>query len=314
MYVITGGAGFIGSNIAAALDQQGADIVISDWMGANDFKWRNIAKRRLLDIIPPEATGAFLDANREKIAGVFHMGAISTTTETDIDAIVRNNFRLSIDLWTWCSQANIPLVYASSAATYGDGREGFLDRFDADYLSRLRPLNRLWVEQGPVRPLGPACGRDRRVRVPRAGRVSNSSTSTGRTNITRAASARSPLSCTRRSASPVGSVCSAPRTPTIPTAASCAILSGSGTVSEWRSGRFRNRARNPAFTMSVPEQRDPFSRWRKSCSRKWASLPTSSSSISRLHYGANINIIPVEASISCDRRVMRRRRPASKMG
>ena len=115
--------------------------MISDWMGASDFKWRNIAKRRLFDIIPPEATGAFLDANQAKIGGVFHMGAISTTTETDIDAIVRNNIRLSIDLWTRCSQAKIPLVYASSAATYGDGREGFLDRFDADYLSRLRPLN-----------------------------------------------------------------------------------------------------------------------------------------------------------------------------
>src|SRR5271166_3516459 len=56
VYVITGGAGFIGSNIAAALDQQGADIVTSDWMGANDFKWRNIAKRRLFDIVPPDAT------------------------------------------------------------------------------------------------------------------------------------------------------------------------------------------------------------------------------------------------------------------
>jgi ADP-L-glycero-D-manno-heptose 6-epimerase len=141
VYVITGGAGFIGSNIAAALDQQGADIVVSDWMGANDFKWRNIAKRRLLDIIPPEAMRAFLEANREKIDGVFHMGAVSSTTETDIDAIVRHNIRLSIDLWTWCSGAKVPLVYASSAATYGDGREGFVDRFDADYLARLRPLN-----------------------------------------------------------------------------------------------------------------------------------------------------------------------------
>ena len=170
MYVITGGAGFIGSNIAAALDQQGADIVVSDWMGANDFKWRNIAKRRLLDIIPPEATGAFLDANREKIGGVFHMGAISTTTETDIDAIVRNNIRLSIDLWTWCSRAKVPLVYASSAATYGDGREGFLDRFDADYLSPAAAAQCLWVEQGPVRPLGPARGRDRRSMSPALGR------------------------------------------------------------------------------------------------------------------------------------------------
>jgi ADP-L-glycero-D-manno-heptose 6-epimerase len=141
VYVITGGAGFIGSNIAAVLDQQGADIVVSDWMGTNDFKWRNIAKRRLIDIITPEATGAFLEANRDQIRGVFHMGAISNTTTTDIDAIVRNNIRLSIDLWTWCARANIPLVYASSAATYGDGGEGFFDLFDAEYLARLRPLN-----------------------------------------------------------------------------------------------------------------------------------------------------------------------------
>jgi ADP-L-glycero-D-manno-heptose 6-epimerase len=141
VYLITGGAGFIGSNIAAGLDQQAADIVISDWLGTNDLKWRNIAKRRLLDIIPPEATAAFLDANHAKIAGIFHMGVISATTETDIDAIVRNNIRLSIDLWTWCTRAKVPLVYASSAATYGDGREGFLDRFDAEYLNRLRPLN-----------------------------------------------------------------------------------------------------------------------------------------------------------------------------
>ena len=180
----------------------------------------------------------------------------------------------------------------------------------------------IWAGCGRSMPMGGArlcstAGSSMRsrpaVHVPRGGPVSNSSTSMGRTNTTRAPSARSPLSCTRRSASSVGSVCSARRTPTIPTAASCAILSGSGTVSESRSGRFRNRAHNPAFTMSVPEQRDPFSSWRKSCSRKWASLPPSSSSISRLHYGANINITPVEASISCDRRVMRRHRPASKM-
>ena len=69
--------------------------------------------------------GSILDANRGKIGGVFHMGAISTTTETDIDAIVYNNIRLSIDLWTWCSGAKVPLVHASSATTYGDAREGF---------------------------------------------------------------------------------------------------------------------------------------------------------------------------------------------
>jgi ADP-L-glycero-D-manno-heptose 6-epimerase len=141
MHLITGGAGFIGSNIAAALDDAGADIVISDWLGSEDFKWRNIAKRRLYDIIPPDATGAFLEANRGRMRAIVHMGAISTTTEANVDAIVRNNIRLSIDLWGYCARERIPLVYASSAATYGDGREGFLDRLDADYLSRLRPLS-----------------------------------------------------------------------------------------------------------------------------------------------------------------------------
>lgn len=141
MYVITGGAGFIGSNIAAALDAAGDEIVIVDWLGTEGFKWRNIAKRRLADLIAPEALPGFLEGKRAKIRGVVHMGAISTTTETDVDAIVRNNFRLSVDLWRFCSGAQIPLVYASSAATYGDGAQGFLDRLDDDYLSSLRPLN-----------------------------------------------------------------------------------------------------------------------------------------------------------------------------
>jgi ADP-L-glycero-D-manno-heptose 6-epimerase len=139
--VITGGAGFIGSNVAAALDASGADLVVVDTLGSGDLKWRNIAKRRLVDLLPPADCPAFLDANRSAIRGVVHMGAISATTETDVDAIVRNNFRLSVDLWRFCAAASIPLVYASSAATYGDGRQGFEDRFDADYLGALRPLN-----------------------------------------------------------------------------------------------------------------------------------------------------------------------------
>jgi len=141
MYVVTGGAGFIGSNIAAALDDLGADVAIIDWLGTDDHKWRNIAKRRLMDIVMPENAAAFLAANSGKIQGVVHMGAISTTTEADADAIVRNNFRLSVDLWNYCAVESIPLVYASSAATYGDGANGFVDRFDNDYLSALRPLN-----------------------------------------------------------------------------------------------------------------------------------------------------------------------------
>ena len=69
------------------------------------------------------------------------MGGVSTTTETDVDAVVKSNFRLSTDLWKHCAERSIPLIYASSAATYGDGRGGFEDRADADYLSRLRPLS-----------------------------------------------------------------------------------------------------------------------------------------------------------------------------
>ena len=141
MFVITGGAGFIGSNIAAALDSSGDDIVIVDWLRSDPFKWRNIAKRRLADLVAPEDLAAFLAANRSKIQGIVHMGAISTTTETDVDAIVRNNFRLSVDVWRFCARAQIPLVYASSAATYGDGGQGFADRFDDAYFETLQPLN-----------------------------------------------------------------------------------------------------------------------------------------------------------------------------
>ncbi len=141
MFLVTGGAGFIGSNAAAALEAADADIVISDRLGMGDMKWRNIAKRRLYDIIPPQALADFLLRFRGKVRGVIHMGGVSTTTETDVDSVVASNLRLSIDLWNHCAEEGIPLVYASSAATYGDGRWGFEDRSDADYLARLRPLS-----------------------------------------------------------------------------------------------------------------------------------------------------------------------------
>ena len=141
MYVITGGAGFIGSNVAAALDERGDRLAIVDWLGDGDFKWRNIAKRRLADIVAPEERAAFFEARRGRIFGVVHMGAISTTTETDVDKIVAYNFKLSVELWKYCAVEGIPFIYASSAATYGDGSRGFGDRFDDEYLSSLRPLN-----------------------------------------------------------------------------------------------------------------------------------------------------------------------------
>jgi len=83
----------------------------------------------------------YLGGNEYGIKGVIHMGAISSTTETDVDLIFENNFRLTLDLWKWCTAHHVPFIYASSAATYGDGNHGFVDDGDVDALSKLRPLN-----------------------------------------------------------------------------------------------------------------------------------------------------------------------------
>lgn len=141
MYVITGGAGFIGSNVAYALEAKGAGpLVIVDWLGDDD-KWRNIAKRTLYDIVAPENIDGFLHENAHDVTAVVHMGAISATTERDADLIVDTNFRLSRDLWRFCATTETPFIYASSAATYGDGADGFDDDMSADALTALSPLN-----------------------------------------------------------------------------------------------------------------------------------------------------------------------------
>jgi ADP-L-glycero-D-manno-heptose 6-epimerase len=141
MYVVTGGAGFIGSNLLAALEERGdGELVVVDRLRAND-KWRNIAKREVREIVSPDHLFPFLEANKKKIRMVFHMGAISSTTETDADKIVENNFNLSCALFAWCTENAIRLVYASSAATYGDGSQGFDDDFGVTPLSLLQPLN-----------------------------------------------------------------------------------------------------------------------------------------------------------------------------
>ncbi|WP_142847292.1 ADP-glyceromanno-heptose 6-epimerase [Telmatospirillum sp. J64-1] len=141
MYVVTGGAGFIGSNIAAAIEERGdCELVVCDRLRSND-KWRNIAKRDLADIVAPEQLFDFLDANKQKLKAVIHMGAISATTETDADKIFTNNFALSMALWQWCSLHHVRFIYASSAATYGDGSEGFDDDMSRRHLAKLRPLN-----------------------------------------------------------------------------------------------------------------------------------------------------------------------------
>ena len=141
MIIVTGGAGFIGSNLVAGLEEKGlTDIVVCDVLG-NEDKWRNIGKRELRDIVRPEKLMDYLDNHAGEVEAIFHMGAISSTTETDADLIVASNFTLSRKLWKWCGEHQVRFIYASSAATYGDGTKGFSDQETPEFLANLNPLN-----------------------------------------------------------------------------------------------------------------------------------------------------------------------------
>lgn len=139
MILITGGAGFIGSNLHGALVRRGQETIVADWFGT-EGKWRNLARHPPARVIPPAELDAFLDG-RPPLEMVFHMGAVSETTATDGDLTWATNVELSRRIWEWCADRGVRLVYASSAATYGDGAQGFEDGFALPTLERLRPLN-----------------------------------------------------------------------------------------------------------------------------------------------------------------------------
>ena len=139
MLLVTGGAGFIGSNVVAALNDAGrSDVAVCDLLG-HDGKWRNLAKRQLADIVPPADLPGWLQGHR--LDAVIHLGAISETTATDGDLVIETNFRLSMRLLDWCTAHATPFIYASSAATYGDGAQGFGDDASIAALKTLRPMN-----------------------------------------------------------------------------------------------------------------------------------------------------------------------------
>src|SRR4051794_27700111 len=125
MLLITGGAGFIGSNVVAALNEAGrSDIAVCDHPGPPN-KWRNLAKRKWAETVSPADLLSWLGGRR--LDAVIHLGAISDTTENDAALLLDTNFRLSLRLLDWCTQTRTPFISASSAATYGDGSDGFDD-------------------------------------------------------------------------------------------------------------------------------------------------------------------------------------------
>jgi ADP-L-glycero-D-manno-heptose 6-epimerase len=139
MLLVTGGAGFIGSNLVASLNEAGrADVVVADTLGSGD-KWRNLQKRQLADLVPPADLMRWLEGRT--LDALIHLGANSDTTATDADAVIATNFRTSLALLDWCTKTRTPFLYASSAATYGDGSAGFDDNWSVGALKRLAPLN-----------------------------------------------------------------------------------------------------------------------------------------------------------------------------
>lgn len=141
MILVTGGAGFIGSALIWKLNDEGkSDIVVVDRMGDGP-KWRNLAKRQIRQIVLKDDLFDWLatEGRDEPIEAVFHLGASSATTVTDVDYLVDNNINYSVQLWNYCAEREIPFIYASSASTYGNGDAGFDDAKSGS--NQLIPLN-----------------------------------------------------------------------------------------------------------------------------------------------------------------------------
>lgn len=141
MIIVTGGAGFIGSALVWRLNQLGTDnIIIVDSLGETD-KWKNLVGLRYADLYHKDE---FIEKVEEdslpfQIEGILHLGACSSTTEKDADYLLYNNFKYTQTLCAYCLEKDIRFIYASSAATYGDGINGYKD--DEENLDILKPLN-----------------------------------------------------------------------------------------------------------------------------------------------------------------------------
>lgn len=139
LIVVTGGAGFIGSSVVRWLNDQGMNnIVIVDDL-KKDEKWKNLVGKRIVDIIPIQQCFQWLEGRETQIEAFIHLGACTSTVETDADFLLENNYRFSQRLADYALKNQHRFIYASSAATYGDGSDGFSD--DPKLLDSLKPLN-----------------------------------------------------------------------------------------------------------------------------------------------------------------------------
>ena len=140
-YIVTGGAGFIGSAVVWGLNRRGIDdILIADHLGESE-KWKNLRALRYADYMEKDDFFRELAANGlpSSVKAIIHLGACSSTTERDASYLVDNNFRYTAELAEFCVGRHIRMVYASSCATYGDGSHGYAD--DEETIHELRPLN-----------------------------------------------------------------------------------------------------------------------------------------------------------------------------
>ena len=154
LVVVTGGAGFIGSGVLRVLNDRGIDsIVVADDLG-DDGKWKNLVGKRFIEVIPPFELLDWLEGKESEVDAIIHLGACSDTLEMNASYLLENNTRFSMRLAEWALKHEKRFIYASSAATYGMGEEGFSD--NEELLERLKPLNMygyskhlfdLWLKQ-----------------------------------------------------------------------------------------------------------------------------------------------------------------------